>query len=91
MPTAGGAFEPGIFRARALRPLYVDWKGGGQVNYLPSFAQLWWTRWNAVKTVQPFDRYAALGIDYVVFTRAKAPQGIPPAYEDARYVVFKVR
>ena len=34
---------------------------------------------------------AALGIDYVVFTRAKAPQGVPPAYEDERYVVIRVR
>jgi hypothetical protein len=88
---AGRALEPGIFRARAMRPIYADWKGGGQVNYLPSFAHLWARRWAAVKKVQPLEQYAALGIDYVVFTRAKAPQGVPPAYEDERYVVIRVR
>jgi hypothetical protein len=31
-PAAGHGLEPGIFRAEALRAVYVDWKGGGQVN-----------------------------------------------------------
>ena len=34
-PDSGTSLEPGIFRARSLRGLYVDWKSGGQVNYFP--------------------------------------------------------
>ena len=30
---AGKRLEPGIFRTEARRAIYVDWKGGGQVNY----------------------------------------------------------
>ena len=33
-PDAGIGGASGIFRAEALRAIYVDWKGGGQVNYL---------------------------------------------------------
>ena len=39
--------EPGVFRARAKRALYVDWKAGGQVNFLQPFAMLWAERWEA--------------------------------------------
>ena len=34
---AAGGWSPGVFRVRAKRALYVDWKAGGQVNFLPSF------------------------------------------------------
>ena len=34
---SGRGLEPGVFRARARRALYVDWKAGGQVNFLPDF------------------------------------------------------
>src|SRR5207302_2788868 len=37
-PDAGRAVYPGIFRSEAQRAVYVDWKGGGQVNYLKEFA-----------------------------------------------------
>ncbi len=65
--------DPGVFRALALRAVYVDWKGGGQVNYLKDFAAEWWTRYQSV-LLRPFSpsdisRYAALGIDYIVLTR----------------------
>jgi len=30
---SGRNLAPGIFRSEALRAVYVDWKGGGQVNY----------------------------------------------------------
>src|SRR5204863_8993839 len=33
---------PGIFRSEALRAVYVDWKGGGQVNYLKDLGEQWW-------------------------------------------------
>jgi len=39
-PDSGTSFDPGIFRARSLRGLYVDWKSGGQVNYFSEFGRL---------------------------------------------------
>ncbi|HUE21644.1 MAG TPA: hypothetical protein VMQ86_08180, partial [Bryobacteraceae bacterium] len=37
----GKQLQPGIFRSEALRAVYVDWKGGGQVNYLTDLGQQW--------------------------------------------------
>jgi hypothetical protein len=47
-PGAGKALHPGVFRARSLRALYVDWKGGGQINFLREFLPLWLPRWKEV-------------------------------------------
>ena len=67
---AGTALYPGIFRVRAQRPVYVDWKSGGQVNYYRSLAIEWWSRWQATHALQfhagELDSLGALGIDYVV-------------------------
>jgi hypothetical protein len=64
-PGAGRSMEPGIFRAEAQRALYVDWKSGGQMIYLPDFGRRWWFRWEQARQ---FDlaKYAALGISYAV-------------------------
>jgi Domain of unknown function (DUF6798) len=88
---AGKQLQPGVFRAEARRAIYVDWKGGGQVNYLSQLGQQWWSRWHRVMA-GPFDRglsrYRALGVDYVVlFARDRLP-GRTPAYENAGYVVY---
>src|SRR5262249_31784867 len=42
---AGRSLDPGIFRAGSLRAVYVDWKSGGQANYLRDFGERWWFRW----------------------------------------------
>ena len=49
--------EPGVFRARAKRALYIDWKAGGQVNFMRPFAMLWAERWEAMKRLQPIEEY----------------------------------
>ena len=46
-PEAGKGLEPGIFRAKALRAVYVDWKGGSQMNVLKGLGEEWWRRWQA--------------------------------------------
>ncbi len=67
-PEAGHSLEPGVFRAQALRAVYVDWKGGGQANFLPQFGLEWWRRYQDVMTKpQTLEHYRSLGIDYVVF------------------------
>jgi hypothetical protein len=83
--------EPGVFRARALRAIYADWKAGGQSNFLPGFAAEWWRRWQQVDRPQPLARYGSLGIDYVVFSAGKQPDGAVAEYRNDRWVVVKTR
>jgi hypothetical protein len=81
---------PGIFRAEALRAVYVDWKGGGQVNFLPQFAAEWWFRWQQTMD-RPVDlaKYDGLGIRYVV-VRSPNRLSQSPVFENAQYRVYRV-
>lgn len=75
-PDSSTSLDPGIFRARALRGLYVDWKSGGQVNFFSGFAREWWTRWvetgSGRWSVAPedFAKLKAMGVDYVVVRKS---------------------
>jgi hypothetical protein len=51
-PDAGKDLSPGIFRARARRAVWVDWKGGGQVNFMEPLAREWSRRWKALPAGQ---------------------------------------
>jgi hypothetical protein len=88
---AGRSLDSGIFRAEAVRAIYVDWKGGGQANYVPGFAEQWWYRWqqtnaNRFKPAM-LSKYAALGIQYVVLQpRNRLPR--PAALENGKYAVY---
>jgi hypothetical protein len=89
---AGKRLEPGIFRSEAVRAVYVDWKGGGQVNYLPDLGEQWWARWQQVLAT-PFDarnvaRYGALGIDYIVLSPRNRLPGLTPVFENTAYLVY---
>jgi hypothetical protein len=92
-PDAGRALYPGIFRAKALRAVYVDWKGGGQVNYLKDFGDQWWFRWQQTMAgeFKPLDfyKYSGLGVQYVVL-QAKNRLAIQPAFENQGFVVYRV-
>ena len=93
-PDAGRGLDPGIFRSKARRAVYVDWKGGGQVNYIQGFGELWWWRWERTMSsgFRPPDMadYPALGIGYVVLQPANhLPR--PSAFENGRYVVYATR
>jgi hypothetical protein len=93
-PDAGRALAPGIFRSEALRAVYVDWKGGGQVNYSKEFGEDWWFRWQQTigRGFKPDDlpRYDALGIQYVVLKPANR-LARTAAYENGSYVVYALR
>jgi hypothetical protein len=93
-PDAGHAVYPGIFRSEALRAVYVDWKGGGQVNYLKDFGDQWWFRWQQTMAngfhLAEIPKYGGLGIDYVVL-RPQNHLPRPPAFENAKYAVYYVR
>ena len=89
---AGKGLDPGIFRAQAVRAVYVDWKGGGQVNYLSGFAEQWWFRWQQTNQnrFKPRDlpKYAALGIRYVVLQPKNRLKGRTPVFESAKYLAY---
>jgi hypothetical protein len=92
-PDAGRALHPGVFRSDALRAVYVDWKGGGQVNFVRQFGEEWWRRWS--ETMAPgFDpanipKYGAAGIDYIVLQPRHRLPGAP-LFVNARYLVYRV-
>jgi hypothetical protein len=92
-PDAGRGLQPGIFRAEALRAVYVDWKSGGQVNYFHDFGEDWWFRWQ--QTMAPrfnaaaLPRFGALGIQYVVLQpRNRLPR--PAVFDNGAYVVYRL-
>ncbi len=90
-PGAGKKPDAGVFRSEALRAVYVDWKGGGQVNYLPELGEIWWARWQDVM-FQPvdFNHYRGLGIGYAVLPAEKEIPGALPVFQNTRYRVYSV-
>lgn len=91
---AGQDLAPGIFRAESLRAVYVDWKSGGQVNFFRDLGEEWWSRWQQT-LAQPFSphdavRYRTLGIDYIVLSTKNRLPDLAPAFENGRYVVYKL-
>jgi hypothetical protein len=90
---AGRQLAPGIFRAQARRALFVDWKGGGQVNLWRSFAADWRQRWfeqarECRPPLRPGAEYRDMGIRYLVLQPDTAFAERPPVYANARYRVF---
>jgi hypothetical protein len=93
-PGAGQSRQPGIFRGEALRAVYVDWKGGGQVNMVEDFARDWWQRWEAAM-LRPFapdnlEYYRTLGIDYLVLQPDQPPPGAAPLFANGRFRVYAI-
>jgi hypothetical protein len=89
---AGRQLQPGIFRTEALRAVYVDWKGGGQINYLTDLGEQWWARWQQAMA-PPFGpeniaRYGALGIGYIVLSPRHRLPDRAPVFENAWYLVY---
>jgi hypothetical protein len=93
-PDAGKALYPGLFRAEAIRSVYVDWKAGGQVNYFHSLAEEWWTRWQAAMSGQDIAanlvRFRELGIDYVVMKKNHPIAGMEPVYLNGGHIVYRL-
>jgi hypothetical protein len=93
-PDAGRSLAPGFFRSEALRAVYVDWKGGGQVNFNRQFGEEWWRRWSATMAAG-FDpgampKYGAAGIDYIVLQpQHRLPE--TPLFGNAGYLVYPAR
>lgn len=92
-PDAAHGVYPGIFRAEALRALYVDWKGGGQMNYLKELGDQWWSRWQQTVGAgfheADMPKYATLGVQYVV-VQPRNRLARAAAFENAGYCVYQV-
>ena len=92
-PASPRGLDPGIFRSEALRAVYVDWKGGGQVNYLNEFAAEWWFRWQQTLAhrFRPADmsRCQKLGIQYVVLPRQIRVQ-FAPVFVNSTYAAYRL-
>jgi hypothetical protein len=91
---AAHGLDPGIFRAEALRAVYVDWKSGGQANYLQDFGNEWRSRWQQTmaRRFTPADlpKYEGLGIGYVVLQgKNRLPQAA--VFENGKYTAYAVR
>jgi hypothetical protein len=87
-PDSGRSLDPGVFRATALRTVYVDWKGGGQLNFLKSFGEIWWARWqDTMERSLTNEEYARRGIHYLVRNSGGA-NGAERVFGNARYSVY---
>ena len=93
-PDQPRGLAPGIFRGEARRAVYVDWKSGGQVNYIPGFAAQWWFRWQQTlaRPFRPADmpRYSGLGIQYVVI-QPKNRLAAVPEFSNSEFLVYRVQ
>jgi hypothetical protein len=92
-PDAGHRLYPGIFRVGAERAVYVDWKSGGQVNYLKDFADEWRTRWELINRTgygaDAIPQFRSVGVDYLVLQRDHRLAGIEPVYRNSEYAVYR--
>ena len=92
---AGRGKVPGYFRFRSQRAVYVDWKGGGQVNFSRRFAVEWWHRW---QTAMPQAHGQLSGnwlknlpVDYVVTGLDNRISELHLVYQTDNYNVYGVR
>jgi hypothetical protein len=93
-PEAGRRLQPGIFRTEARRAVYVDWKGGGQINYFPELGREWWSRWQQAMAGR-FDArdlagYHDLGIGYLVLSPPRELAGGTPVFKNGLYAVYAI-
>jgi hypothetical protein len=89
------SIDPGVFRARAERALYTDWKSGGQINFFRDFARLWGERWRQA-LAEPFHpeqlvRLRQAGVDYIVLQSAEAGPALPLAFTSGAYRVYRLK
>lgn len=99
-PDAGTSAYPGVFRANSLRAVYVDWKGGGQLNFFKGLGGEWWSRWQQTMSptagVHSPAYYGAIGVDYVVLHKqyqSRAGARVfanNPVFEDGGFQVYQV-
>ena len=92
LPELTRSSESGIFRARAQRALFVDWKIGGQVNYSRDLSFEWWRRMQmADDKTRTLESWRSEGVDFLVLKAATAFGGGREVYRNSKYAVYAVR
>ncbi|MBV9306706.1 MAG: hypothetical protein JOZ45_11220 [Acidobacteriaceae bacterium] len=91
-PDAGRALYPGVFRARAVRAVYVDWNSRQLTKYFEKFALEWDRRWRETMSEayspQRLNRFRKLPIDYYVLQRRHQLAGAAPVFASENFVVY---
>ena len=94
-PDLGRRIEPGIFRAKATRSVYVCWKQGGQVNYFPKYAEIWWERWSQLLApghpALDYNNLRQRGITHLVFTKDVPQEDLPAVYASPSFRVYQLK
>ena len=92
LPELARSGESGIFRVRAQRALFVDWKIGGQVNYSRELSFEWWRRMQLVDDKKrTFESWRSEGVDYVVLKAPTPFASGSEVFRNARYAIYKIR
>ncbi len=90
-PDSGRELYPGVFRTNAQRAVYVDWKAGGQVNFMREFGIEWWNRWQSTGAARlskkPLPSHA--DVDYLVLKSAHRLASPAPVFENSGFVVYR--
>jgi len=91
-PDSPHSLEPGYFRAKSRRGLWVDWQGGVLADYSEEAASEWLSRWKQIdvgRFIPPdLEQLLPLEIDYYVLQRPHALRNVKPVFENSRYVVY---
>jgi hypothetical protein len=86
------SLEPGYFRAKSRRGLWVDWQGGVLADYSEDAASEWRSRWKQMDasrlTPRHLEQLLPLEIDYYVLRRPHVLQNIKPVFENNLYIVY---
>ncbi len=94
-PDLGRRIEPGIFRAKSTRSVYVCWKQGGQVNYFPKYAEIWWERWSQLLApghpTLDYNNLRQRGITHLVFSKDLPIEELPAVYASPGFRVYQLK
>jgi hypothetical protein len=93
LPEFTRSLVSGVFRAKAQRALYVDWKIGGQVNYSRDLSLEWHRRMQiADQKDKPLVSWRDQGVNYLILKAATNFPSVPPpmVYRNARYAVYRL-
>ncbi len=91
----GHGGEPGVFRARALRAVYVDWRTRGHVGHFPAFAAEWSRRWRDSQqgrwkpSREDLPKIWELHADFAVVPVADAIPREPEEFRNRTFVVYR--
>jgi hypothetical protein len=91
-PDAGGALYPGVFRAKSVRAVYVDWNSRQLIKYFENFAIEWDARWretmNGLYSPQKLRSLRSLPIDYYILQSRHQLNGVVPVFSNKNFAVY---